>query len=197
MLDIGVQTARQADPTLLRLTLFGRMEARTLTGESVLPIGGKTRALLAILALSDRKPVLRSRLSELLWSRRPEEMARASLRQDIHRLLDALSPLGVDVIDVQRHTLSLKPALTSVDAERVLTANSRTLGGLLPPDLLLLGELNGIDPAFDEWIDQQRERITLHIKGVCETRLRELRDPDQIDTEAERLLLMDELNDAA
>ena len=159
MLDIGVQTARQADPTLLRLTLFGRMEARTLTGESVLPIGGKTRALLAILALSDRKPVLRSRLSELLWSRRPEEMARASLRQDIHRLLDALSPLGVDVIDVQRHTLSLKPALTSVDAERVLTANSRTLGGLLPPDLLLLGELNGIDPAFDEWIDQQRERM--------------------------------------
>ena len=197
MLDIGVQTARQADPTLLRLTLFGRMEARTLTGESVLPIGGKTRALLAILALSDRKPVLRSRLSELLWSRRPEEMARASLRQDIHRLLDALSPLGVDVIDVQRHTLSLKPALTSVDAERVLTANSRTLGGLLPPDLLLLGELNGIDPAFDEWIDQQRERITLHIRGVCETRLRELRDPDQIDTEAERLLLMDELNDTA
>ena len=89
MMDSSARHAREADPTLLRLKLIGQMEAKTLTGESVLPVGGKTRALLAILALSDRKPVLRSRLAELLWSQRPEEMARASLRQEIHRLLDA------------------------------------------------------------------------------------------------------------
>ena len=78
-----------ADKPVVRLRLIGQMEAWTLTAESILPTGRKTRALLAILALSAPRPVLRGRLAEMLWSRRPEEQARASLRQEIHRLLDA------------------------------------------------------------------------------------------------------------
>ena len=78
----------------LRLRLIGQMEAWTLTSENVLPAGRKTRALLAVLALSSPRPALRGRLAELLWSRRPEEQARASLRQEIHRLLEALAPAG-------------------------------------------------------------------------------------------------------
>src|SRR5260221_5825837 len=81
------------DPVMVRLRLIGQMEAWTLTSESILPTGRKTRALLAILALSAPRPVLRGKLAEMLWSRRPEEHARASLRQQIHRLLDALQPV--------------------------------------------------------------------------------------------------------
>ncbi|WP_174694438.1 AfsR/SARP family transcriptional regulator [Gluconobacter albidus] len=197
MMDSSARHAREADPTLLRLKLIGQMEAKTLTGESVLPVGGKTRALLAILALSDRKPVLRSRLAELLWSQRPEDMARASLRQEIHRLLEALNPLGVDVIDVQRHALALKPALTSVDAERLLTASLRTIDSVALPDEPLLGELVGVDPALDEWINQQRERLTAHLQQLYEGAVRELTDPDQVAEMAERLLRFDSLNEVA
>ncbi|OAG72086.1 Bacterial transcriptional activator domain protein [Gluconobacter japonicus] len=197
MLSGSVRQARETDPTLLRLKLIGQMEARTLTGESVLPVGGKTRALLAILALSDRKPVLRSRLAELLWSRRPEDMARASLRQEIHRLLDALSPVGVELIDVQRHSLTLKPALTSVDAERILTATVRTIDGIPAPEEILLGELSGIDPALDEWLDQQRARLSHHLLAIYEGCLRELTDADQVDDVTDRLLKVDPLNEAA
>ena len=82
------------DPVVVRLRLIGQMEAWTLTSESMLPSGRKTRALLAVLALSAPRPVLRGKLAELLWSRRPEEQARASLRQEIHRLLEALAPAG-------------------------------------------------------------------------------------------------------
>jgi len=197
MMESAPRHVRETDPTLLRLRLIGQMEAKTLTGESVLPVGGKTRALLAILALSDRKPVLRSRLAELLWSQRPEDMARASLRQEIHRLLDALSPLGVDVIDVQRHSLALKPALTSVDAERLLTASVRTIDSVTPPDEPLLGELVGVDPALDDWLVQQRERLSAHLQHVYENAVRELTDPDQVEDMAERLLKFDNLNEIA
>ncbi|MFT8612889.1 MAG: hypothetical protein ABF727_09655 [Gluconobacter oxydans] len=197
MVDSSSRPIRETDPTLLRVRLIGQMEARTLTGESVLPVGSKTRALLAILALSDRKPVLRSRLAELLWSQRPEEMARASLRQEIHRLLDALSPLGVDVIDVQRHSLALKPALTSVDAERLLTVSVRTIDSVTLPDEPLLGELAGVDPALDEWLGQQRERLSTHLQQVYESAVRELTDPDQVEDVAERLLKFDSLNEVA
>ncbi|MBF0861336.1 AfsR/SARP family transcriptional regulator [Gluconobacter kanchanaburiensis] len=197
MTDSSSSHVRETDPTLLRLKLIGQMEAKTLTGESVLPVGGKTRALLAVLALSDRKPVLRSRLAELLWSQRPEEMARASLRQEIHRLLDALSPLGVDVIDVQRHSLTLKPALTSVDAERLLTASSRTIDGITVLEEPLLGELAGVDPALDDWLFQQRERLCVHLRNVYENAVLELTDPDQVDEVAERLLKFDNLNETA
>src|SRR5271166_4336838 len=87
-----------AEPVVIRLRLIGQMEAWTLTSESVLPSGRKTRALLAILALSSPRTVLRGKLAELLWSRRPEEQARASLRQEIHRLLETLGPAGQQVL---------------------------------------------------------------------------------------------------
>src|ERR1700712_513537 len=152
----------KSDPSLLRLQLVGPMQALTLDNENVLPPGRKTRGLLAILAMSGRRPVLRSKLAEMLWSRRSEEQARASLRQEIHRLLDALSPVGAAVVSVERHSLALRPGLTTVDAERLLNANvnhvlalasaqaNAQLGGggastyALPPlDGVLLEELNG------------------------------------------------------
>ena len=88
---------RPRRPVAVRLRLIGQMEAWTLTSENVLPAGRKTRALLAVIALSAPRPALRGRLAELLWSRRPEEQARASLRQEIHRLLEALSPAGTEI----------------------------------------------------------------------------------------------------
>jgi hypothetical protein len=83
------------------MRLIGQMEAWTLTSENVLPAGRKTRALLAVVALSSPRPALRGRLAELLWSRRPEEQARASLRQEIHRLLETLAPAGAEILQAR------------------------------------------------------------------------------------------------
>ena len=96
-----------AGQVVVRMRLIGQMEAWTLTSESVLPAGRKTRALLAVIALSSPRPALRGRLAELLWSRRPEEQARASLRQEIHRLLEALAPGGSEILLVTRDHLVL------------------------------------------------------------------------------------------
>jgi DNA-binding SARP family transcriptional activator/TolB-like protein/Flp pilus assembly protein TadD len=185
------------DAVLLRLRLIGRMEALTLGNESVLPLGRKTRGLLAILALSGRRPVLRLRLAELLWSRRSEEQARASLRQEIHRLLEALSPLGTDVIAVERHTLALKPALTSVDAERILTANPGQAESLPPFEGVLLEELNGTDPALDQWLAGERVRLRDHAIGLFEEMLRRQRDPRGSLEAARQLLVLDGLHERA
>src|SRR5579864_8198777 len=111
-----------AGQVVVRMRLIGQMEAWTLTSENVLPAGRKTRALLAVLALSSPRPALRGRLAELLWSRRPEEQARASLRQEIHRLLEALAPVGAQILSINRDHLSLRPGSVWIDVEEVLRA---------------------------------------------------------------------------
>lgn len=197
MLDTLRPGLPKTDAVLLRLQLIGRMQAKTLNNESVLPLGRKTRGLLAILALSGRRPVLRSKLAELLWSRRSEEQARASLRQEIHRLLEALSPIGTDIITVERHTLALKPALTSVDAERIRNANANQAESLPPIDGILLDELTGTDPALDQWLDQERTRLREHAIGLFETMLRRQRDTRGTLAAARQLLLLDGLHEGA
>ena len=210
----------KSDPSLLRLQLVGPMQALTLDNENVLPPGRKTRGLLAILAMSGRRPVLRSKLAEMLWSRRSEEQARASLRQEIHRLLDALAPVGAPVISVERHSLALRPGLTAVDAERLLNANVNHViaqasapariqvggaagaggrgGSILPPlDGVLLEELNGTDPALDGWLAAERRRLHEHALALFETALQRRPEPVALIALCRQLLLLDPLHEAA
>src|ERR1700733_2420962 len=114
----------EASSVVVRLSLIGHMEAWTQAGGSVLPLGRKTRALLAIVALAAPRPVVRSRLAELLWSRRHEEQARASLRQEIHRLLDALQTIGTDILVVTRDNVALRPGVVWGDVDQVLRATA-------------------------------------------------------------------------
>ncbi len=177
--DIGHQRTGIAfgDLVAVRLRLIGQMEAWTLNSESILPPGRKTRALLAIIALSSPRPVLRSRLAELLWSRRPEEQARASLRQEIHRLLEVLAPVGQDVLSINRDSLALRPGVVWVDVEEVLRATTTHPGSLALLDSELLEELDGIDPAFDGWLQNERERLRDRARSVAESLLQEQVSP--------------------
>ena len=147
------------DPVAVRLRLIGQMEAWTLNSESILPPGRKTRALLAIVALSAPRPVMRARLAELLWSRRPEEQARASLRQEIHRLLDVLAPAGQELLSINRDSLALRPGVVWVDVDEVLRATAAHSASLALLDGDLLESMDGIDPAFDVWLAAERERL--------------------------------------
>jgi DNA-binding SARP family transcriptional activator/TolB-like protein len=173
------------------------MEAWTLTSENILPTGRKTRALLAILALSSPRPVLRSKLAELLWSRRPEEQARASLRQEIHRLLESLNPVGQQIMSVQRDHLTLRPGTVWVDVEEVLRASPSKPQALTLLDGELLEDLDGVDPSFDQWLAGERERLRDRARALAETMLREKDDPETVIPAAQQLLVIDRTHEGA
>lgn len=189
--------ADAADPVVIRLRLIGQMEAATPNGESILPPGRKTRALLAIIALSAPRPVLRSRLAELLWSRRPEEQARASLRQEIHRLLEVLAPASKEVLAINRDSLALRPGAVWVDVEEVLRATTTHPASLALLDGELLEELDGVDPAFDIWLQTERERLRDRARSVGETLLLEQTSPEALIVVAQQLLSIDRAHEGA
>ncbi|MBS0560415.1 MAG: hypothetical protein JSR21_10205 [Proteobacteria bacterium] len=182
---------------VLRLSLIGQMEAWTLTSESALPSGRKTRALLAVVALSAPRPALRGRLAELLWSRRPEEQARASLRQEIHRLLDSLSVAHTEILQVTRDHLSLRPGAVWIDVEEVMRATTAEPASLSLLNGDLLEDLDGIDPAFDAWLTTERERLRDRARNVAEQLLREQVEPDAAIPAAQRLLSIDRAHEGA
>ena len=186
-----------SDHAVVRLRLIGQMEAWTLASESVLPPGRKTRALLAVVALSSPRPVLRSRLAEMLWSRRPEEQARASLRQEIHRLLDSLSPVRAEVVTVTRDHLVLRSGAVSVDVEEVLRATPNNPAALSLLDSELLEDLDGVDPAFNSWLAVERERLRDRARGIAELLLREQSDPETAIPAAQQVLAIDRAHEGA
>lgn len=186
-----------ADPVLVRLRLIGQMEAWTLTSENILPTGRKTRALLAVLALSAPRPVLRGKLAELLWSRRPEEQARASLRQEIHRLLDALDPVGSQILSINRDHLALRSGTVWVDVEEVLRASPNKPAALSLLDGELLEDLDGVDPSFDSWLTAERERLRDRARNLAETLLRDKSDPETVIPAAQQLLAIDRAHEGA
>ncbi len=189
--------SRPQGAAALHLRLIGNMTARTPDGENILPLGRKTRALLAILALSAPRPVVRSRLAELLWSRRLEEQARASLRQEIHRLLEALYPIGSDIVRVTRDHLALRPELVWVDVEEVARATPENPASLSLLDNRLLDEFDGLDPALDAWLDRERSRVRDRARSVAQTLLDERATPGTVLSAAQRLISIDPAHESA
>jgi DNA-binding SARP family transcriptional activator/TolB-like protein len=179
------------------MRLIGQMEAWTLTSESVLPAGRKTRALLAVIALSSPRPARRGWLAGLLWSHRPEEQARASLRQEIHRLLEALAPAGFEVLLLTRDHLSLPPGKVWVDVDEVMRATTAQPASLSMLDRDLLEGLDGIDPTFDAWLANERERLRDWARVVAEALLREQVEPEAAILAAQRLLQIDRAHEGA
>jgi DNA-binding SARP family transcriptional activator len=173
------------------------MEAWTLTSENILPTGRKTRALLAILALAAPRSVLRGKLAEMLWSRRPEEQARASLRQEIHRLHEALDPVGGQILAISRDHLALRPGTVWVDVEEVLRASPNKPAALSLLDGELLEDLDGVDPSFDNWLASERERLRDRARGLAENLLREKTDPEAVIPAAQQLLAIDRAHEGA
>ena len=182
---------------VVRMQLIGQMEAWTLTSESVLPAGRKTRALLAVIALSSPRPARRGWVAELLWSHRPEEQARASLRQEIHRLLEALAPAGFEVLLLTRDHLSLRPGRVWVDVDEVMRATTDQPAALSMLDRDLLEGLDGIDPTFDAWLTTERERLRDRARTVAEALLHDQVDPEAAISAAQRLLQIDRAHEGA
>jgi len=145
-------------PPVLTLRLFGAMHGIDAAGRAVLPRTRRTRALLAVLAVNAPRPVLRTQLIALFWSRREREQARASLRQALHELQAVLGPEPARLLRVGRYELALdnRGLWTDVAALVAGTAPADALAAFAPP---LLGDLAGIDPALDAWIAAEQRRL--------------------------------------
>ncbi|MFD1985555.1 hypothetical protein ACFSOZ_24165 [Mesorhizobium newzealandense] len=136
---------------LLRLRVFGAMEAWSWTGESILPRGRKAQAILAYLAMCGEAVVPRRRLARLLWSTRWDEQARASLRQSLMELRRGIIAIAPELLCIEKDRVSLQIAKVWIDGIGISATARRSVSQRDPATFL--ETLRGLDVAFDQWID--------------------------------------------
>ena len=179
------------------MRLFGHLAVADSKNRTYLPRTRKTRALLAILAAASPKPVLRQQLAGLLWSRREQEQARGSLRQSVHELQDTLGPTWSHLFITDRHHLSLRGADLEIDA--LLLAQPAVISAEILDrfEEVLLEDLDGLDPAFDRWLEDERARFQRIGRSIGESLLAKCEDPIAAIETAEQLLAIDRMHEGA
>ncbi len=181
----------------MRVTLFGQMQAEDASGRSVLPRSRKARAVLGVLALAAPKPVLRTKLTGLLWSQRAREQASGSLRQSVHELQRALGPGPGALLQAGRSHLILSDQGLWVDVCAVPSGTVSNRPGLQVFRPTLLDDLDGLDPVFDRWLTEQRQRLTQVALAEAEAALVAESETDARIAAAERLLTIDRTHEGA
>lgn len=194
----GEDSSREAGQAPgLTIKLFGGMTILDRRGASFLPRSRKTRAIVALLVLSAPKPVLRPRLTGLLWSQREKEQARASLRQAVHELQEALGPTWGRIFLAERHHLSMDLRGVAVDALAASEPGASRTGLLELFQDGFLEDLAGLDPSFDSWLRQERQRLLATARLAGEAMLRESSGRDAEIDAARALLRIDSSHDTA
>jgi len=135
-----------------------------MTGQDIGPFGRKERGLLAILAMAPGKPQPRDKLVGLLWSDRDDRRARDSLKHAVLKLRSSIDGIHPSPIVADRESVTLERAGVSVDVaefERLIaegTAEAFGRAGSIYRGDLLDG-LGVRDPAFEEWLVIERQRL--------------------------------------
>ena len=147
---------------LCNIYLFGSLAVTDANNLARTPRSQKSRALIAMLALSPRGSRSRVWLRNKLWSDRAEEQASASLRQALVEIRKALGPAADQLIHADKHTISLDLGRVRVDALEVLQAFRNPDGGsntFLPivTQSEFLEGLDVCDPEFEEWLTLERQ----------------------------------------
>src|SRR5262245_44726497 len=190
--------------TSLELVLLGGFQAG-VAGHVIDIAGRKERALLAVLAMPPGEPRSREKLAGLLWSDRSDKQARDSLKQALLRLRKSFGSLHTLPIVTDRASVTLNRAEVAIDVqefEQLVAAG--TLDGLARATKLYRGDLlEGLDvrdPAFEEWLLFERQRLRDQARDAL-TRLLAHHmvggASDQASAVARRLLALDPLQETA
>jgi DNA-binding SARP family transcriptional activator len=165
----------------LALNVLGAVRV-AVDGKPVRLRSRKCQALLAYLALGEGET--RERLCGLLWSDSGEAQARASLRQAVRELRNALRAGGFEGFEAGRLCLELERARIDVDLRAVVAAAAT---GRVHPSLLeaprlaetLLKDYDDLDPAFRAWLLARRQTLHQQLLSGLEPRLRAAPESDR------------------
>jgi DNA-binding SARP family transcriptional activator len=187
----------------LTLTLLGGFRAQH--AGRPLTLSKKAQGLVAYLALTPGHSQTRAGLAGLLWGDRGEEQARNSLRQTLFEIRRALGPAGERCLSVEHEQVALDGGSLAVDVlELERLAGADTLEGLEEAAARYGGELlAGLvvkDPAFELWLDGQRERLRelgLRVLNTLLVRQTAAGQTERAIETALRVLALDPLQEAA
>ncbi|MBV8754307.1 MAG: hypothetical protein JO328_15700 [Hyphomicrobiales bacterium] len=159
--DIASLLQRPAACRIARIHLLGPMRATSYLGDDILPRSKKGRALLGYLCLAPETKVARLRLARMLWDQTSDEASRASLRQALQDVCDAMGPLAAELISAGRNAIRLNADACWIDAVAMLDPSSRgsELARLCTGQLL--EGLDGLAVSFDRWLLRERARFML------------------------------------
>jgi DNA-binding SARP family transcriptional activator/TolB-like protein len=167
----------------LNLYLLGPVQAEVM-GQRLRLRSRKARAALGYLAFAPHGEETRERLVGLLWSESEEERARASLRQVVHELREAMGKAGMPgLLRAERLAIGLDTVGLAHDAGAVLAeaeagrVHPRLLDTPRLPDTLLEG-LDDLDPSFRVWLLARRQAFQDRLMQLLEPQLRSA-DPAQ------------------
>jgi TolB-like protein/Flp pilus assembly protein TadD len=148
----------------VEIRLLGGFEARLPGGKVVRLPTRKAGQLIACLALAPGSQAPREKLAGLLWSERADEQARASLRQALAAIRKSFQGVEPFPIAADGERIALNVEAAEVDAlEFQALAEEGSAKALERAAALYRGELlEGAkvrDPAFEEWLSFERERL--------------------------------------
>lgn len=163
--------------TEVTVKLLGGFEVRVGSGPALSFPTRKAKALLAYLAACPGKSHARSDLATLLWGDSGDEHARASLRQALTYLRNALTSTGCEVLVVQGDLVAVDSAAVQVDVCLLesLVAEG-TPEALEHATTLYSGEfLEGFDirePDFEDWLRDERAHLGKVVTGALQELLK-------------------------
>jgi DNA-binding SARP family transcriptional activator/TolB-like protein len=189
-------------PPRLAVTIFGGIDISY--GQSEVRLTGrKARALLAYLALSETGREPRDRLAGLFWPDNSEQNARASLRQVLLDLREALSSCGCQAVVTGRQDVELVSNEIDLDLTRIL----RDIAAGRAPEVLLIQPRAGetilfgyddVSPLFQEWLVATRVRVQERlVRGLEQGYANEALPRRERRLLAEAVLMIDPLHEAA
>src|SRR5262245_16937477 len=189
--------------TSLELVLLGGFQAG-VAGHVINIAGRKERALLAVLAMPPGEPRSREKLAGLLWSDRSDKQARDSLKQALLRLRKSFGSLYPLPMVTDRASVTLNAEITVDVQEFEQLVAGGTLDGLARATELYRGDLlEGLDvrdPAFEEWLLFERQRLRDHARDALARLVAHHMvggASEQASVAARRLLALDPLHESA
>ena len=153
------------------VSVLGGFALSAPDGQSIHIPNRKARGILTFLAMSANRSASREQLSGLFWSDRPEEQARASLRQTLKQLRTLFASIGYNGFLTGRHDISYESGTVIVDVENLLadlrdgSVRQQMLSTDSIPEKILYG-YEDLDASFRTWL--QTVRQTTHDRIVGE-----------------------------
>lgn len=136
----------------MRIRLLGVFEIRDANGRDCTPRGAKARALIAMLCQTPDHRRTRRWLEARLWSDRGPEQASGSMRQVLMELRRAFGDQA-DLIEADRDLVILHGTETDLDGE------TDAVRAALQSGREFLEGIDIVDPAFEDWLRDEKFRI--------------------------------------